>query len=371
MSFACGAARSDHWGLAAKACLEGVGLAVAGANLGIVYVAERFAPDLSSVLTFLRETTRINAWVGAAVPGVVAGDAELRGGDAMAVMVGRLPEDSFLPFTNADLAAFSIRMAPWLKRQGATLAMVHANPREAALPASLVAAADGIGFLTGGLVGAAEERAQVAGQVVGGALSGLVLGAKVQAVTGLTQGCAPLGGQHLVTEAWDAALMSLDGRPAIEVLKEEAGELIARDLKRAAGYIHVALPVAGSDRGDYQVRSLLGIDPRNGWLVVGDELRLGSRLMFVRRDPQTARADLARMLADVTRRLDRRRPLAAHYVTCTGRGEAMFGAAGIEAAMVQQALGPDVPLIGYFANGEISGERLYGYTGVLTVLVSH
>jgi small ligand-binding sensory domain FIST len=365
MSFACAHARADHWGLAAKACLQGVGAAIAGGNLGILYVGEAFAGDLASVLTFLRETTRIPAWVGAAVPGVLAGGLELRSGPGMAVMVGRLPADSFATFPGDDLSA---RLAPWLRRNGASLALVHGNPRDPALPSALLAAADGVGFLAGGLISGSGDRAQVAGDVVGGALSGLLLARSVGAVTGLTQGCSPLGGEHLVTEAWDAALMSLDGRPAIDVLKDEAGELIARDLRRAAGYIHVGLPVAGSDTGDYQVRSLLGIDPRHGWLVVGDQLEAGRRLLFVRRDPQTARADLTRMLDDVIRRLDGRRPLAAHYVTCNARGEHMFGAPDVEAAMVQEALGPEVPLIGFFANGEISGERLYGYTGVLTVL---
>ena len=38
-----------------------------------------------------------------------------------------------------------------------------------------------------------------------------------------------------------------------------------------------------------------------------------------------------------------------------------------EAQVVQEAIGPDVPLIGIYANGEISNNRLYGYTGVLTL----
>jgi small ligand-binding sensory domain FIST len=33
---------------------------------------------------------------------------------------------------------------------------------------------------------------------------------------------------------------------------------------------------------------------------------------------------------------------------------------------LRQALG-EVPLVGFFCNGEISRHRLYGYTGVLTV----
>ena len=35
---------------------------------------------------------------------------------------------------------------------------------------------------------------------------------------------------------------------------------------------------------------------------------------------------------------------------------------------VQGALGDEVPVVGFFANGEISKNRLYGYTGVLTLI---
>ena len=42
------------------------------------------------------------------------------------------------------------------------------------------------------------------------------------------------------------------------------------------------------------------------------------------------------------------------------------GAAHAEMQLVRRALG-DVPLIGFFAGGEIAYRNLYGYTGVLTV----
>jgi small ligand-binding sensory domain FIST len=34
--------------------------------------------------------------------------------------------------------------------------------------------------------------------------------------------------------------------------------------------------------------------------------------------------------------------------------------------MIEAAFG-DIPLVGFFCNGEISHNRLYGYTGVLTL----
>ena len=58
----------------------------------------------------------------------------------------------------------------------------------------------------------------------------------------------------------------------------------------------------------------------------------------------------------------------ALYVSCSGRGGAHFGGPSAELQIIQHALG-DVPLVGFFAAGEIGHHHLYGYTGVLTVFV--
>ena len=38
--------------------------------------------------------------------------------------------------------------------------------------------------------------------------------------------------------------------------------------------------------------------------------------------------------------------------------------------IIRHALG-DVPLVGFYAAGEIAGHQLYGYTGVLTVFTTN
>lgn len=361
-AFSAALARGEHWGLAAKACLEQ--LAHDGANVGILYVTEAFNQNLSSILTFLRETTRIPCWTGAVVAGVMAGgEAESEGG-ALAVMVGHLPEGSFRVFHGLDADG----LTTWLTLHRPCLALAHGDGRVPGMPGQVAALSDETGFVVGGLVSPGGPPSQIADQVVSGGLAGLLLGAEIPTLVGITQGCAPLGGGHRVTASSDGVLMTLDGRPALEALKEEAGQLIARDLRRAAGYIHVALPVAGSDRGEYVVRMLLGIDPHQGWLAVGDSIPEGGEVMFVRRDPHSARLDLERMVADVTRRMQGRRPLAAFYHSCLGRGRHMFGSDQAELELVRAALG-DVPLLGFFGHGEFAGERLYAYTGVLSVLL--
>jgi small ligand-binding sensory domain FIST len=59
----------------------------------------------------------------------------------------------------------------------------------------------------------------------------------------------------------------------------------------------------------------------------------------------------------------------AIYVSCAGRGGPHFGGPSAELQIVRHALG-DVPLVGFFAAGEIAHHHLYGYTGVLTVFTA-
>jgi small ligand-binding sensory domain FIST len=125
------------------------------------------------------------------------------------------------------------------------------------------------------------------------------------------------------------------------------------------------LPVPGSDTGDYLVRNLMAIDPGRGWVVLGAEIGAGDRILFCRRDPESARRDMIRMTRQLAGRLNRPAK-AGIYVSCVARGASLFGEPGVEAALIRESLG-DFPLIGFFANGEISRDRLYGHTGVLTL----
>ena len=54
--------------------------------------------------------------------------------------------------------------------------------------------------------------------------------------------------------------------------------------------------------------------------------------------------------------------------TCVARGSNLFGAGSTELRLIQRSLG-EVPLAGFFGNGEISHDRLYGYTGVLALFL--
>jgi len=361
---------ADDWAHVAQACVEQLVPLPAGANLGFVYATDVLADDLSSVLTYLRQRTRIQDWVGSVGVGICGGDAESFDRPALAVMVGGLPEDAFRVFPT--ISEGTDQLGPlqrrWIAEARPHFGIVHGDPNNAETAALVEGlAGETTSFLVGGLTSSRAACYQVAGRLTGGGVSGILFAPRIEVATGLTQGCAPIGGSHVISDCLDNVLIGLDGRRALDVFMEDAGEFLDGDLGRIAGNVHAAIPIEGSDTGDYLVRSLIGVDPARGWLAVGNPIQPGDRVMFVRRDPDSAVADLVAMLEKLKGRLAAP-PKGGLYFTCVARGPSLFGAEGRELALIRESLGA-FPLVGFYGGGEISNSRLYAYTGVLALFL--
>ena len=370
-AFSVAHASGGDWQELTEACLLSLGKEAKGGNLGFVYVSDSLDEDLHLILKRLKEATRIHDWVGTIGFGVCVSATEIFDMPAMAVMVGTVPQDSFciLPTIGPNDRDLPKEVLDWSRTHNPVLGIVHADPRVPELE-KIFSRIEGQThcFLVGGMTASRGAQDQIAGEVTDGGVSGILFGEALGAVTGLTQGCSPIGPVHSVTRGRDNIVLALDGKPAFEVFKEDIGELLARDLSKINGYVHAAIPRTGSDRADYLVRNLLGIYPEKGWVSIAERVGAGDQVMFVRRDGATANADLKRMVADVKRRADRT-PRAAFYFSCIARGPNLFGPGSVELKTIAKILGEDVPLIGFFANGEISNNRLYGYTGVLSLIL--
>jgi small ligand-binding sensory domain FIST len=369
--FAAAAVQGEPAGLARR-CLAALPK-LDGANLGILYVSEPAAAVLPDLVEALGSRTGIPSWVGGVGLGVCSAAAEVFDEPAAVVMLAALAQEDFRVFAATDDPGSELpqRHAAWIDTAQPSLALVHADPRCPDLMRATVdtAAASGA-FLVGGLLShrcATPLLARSAGKggLGGNGISGLMLAPQVAVATALTQGCIPIGPTHRIDEARDNVVMVIDGRPALDVFREDIGPALAQDMRRAGGVIFAGLPVTGSDTGDYLVRNLLAIDPGRGWLVLGAEIAAGDPILFCRRDPESARRDMTRMVRQLAGRLGGP-PKAGIYVSCVARGATLFGEAGVEPALIRETLG-DFPLIGFFANGEISRDRLYGHTGVLTL----
>ncbi len=370
-AFRFGHAAADDWEAAVDACLAQIGAVPDAANLGFVYVTDVLTEDLALILARLKAATGVAHWVGTLGIGICATGAEYYDEPAVAVMLGELPEGSFRVFSGlaGDSEGFEAEHGAWIGEHRPYLALVHGDPAQEGIEDALVqlAARTSSGFLVGGLASAREAVGFCADGVTRSGISGVLFTEQVPILTRLSQGCTPIGPHHTVTSAQRNILIEIDQRPALEVLKEDIGAELAADLPGIGGLIFAALPIPGSDTGDYLVRNLVGLDPQRGLLAIGDLIAEGDPIMFCRRDQDSARHDLVRMLGALRRGLHRP-PRGGIYVSCIGRGVNLFGVGSAEMELISDELG-GFPLVGFYANGEISQDRLYGYTGVLTLFL--
>lgn len=370
--FRAGHGAGDSWSAAVKACVDSLLPVPDGAALGFVYVTDALADHLGSVLTFLRERTRIEHWVGTIGLGICGGGRDYFGQPAVSVLVAAWPDAAFRVFGPEEAGAGALAAAmdrPWFGGPRPAFGIVHGDPRDATLPSHLaeLSAGAGLYFVGGVAASASGPPAQIADKIVEGGLSGVMLTPEIAVATGLTQGCTPIGPVRQVTSSRENIVMEIDNRLALDVFKEDIGELLARDLRRVAGRVFAAIPVRGSDTGDYLVRNLMAIDVERGWIGIADQLLAGDPILFCRRDPAAAASDMTRMLEGIKHRIPGT-PKAGLYFSCVGRGPNLFEPDAEEVRMINQVLG-EFPLAGFFGNGEIAHDRLYGYTGVLALFL--
>jgi small ligand-binding sensory domain FIST len=376
----------------ALAQLDGRVLAEAAAAppaLGLVYVTQAWSGRLGAIRELLAARAPHVRWVGAAAPGICAAGVEYIDTPAIALMVCTLRAADFRIFSG---------LAPLLgQSEHFASALVHADPGTPDLAELLVdlSLRTRSGRLFGGVIegsvdGEFQAPTQLADAPVGGGVSGVAFGPAVRLLSRVTQGCAPLAGEHVISSCESHYIRTLDGRPALDVMLDDLdvpahargsrnGDAILRALPadRLAHGLMIGLTPADAPRqpgfgfGDYLVRNVIGIDPENRLLAVAARPQPGDRVVFCTRDREAARADLIRICTELREEIetDSLQVLGAHYVSCVGRGPNLFGAMSAELQSIAHNLG-DLPLVGFFANGEIAGDQLYGYTGVLTLFVT-
>ena len=359
----------SNWRAAAQACLHELQPVPPGASLGFVYTTDYHADHMPEVAAFCREQTGIDHWVGSVGVGILATGQEFLDEPAIVIMLTDFPESTFRILPNLTSLEDLLRhgedfrvddRAPWF-------GIVHGDPRNPLIAELIehVANRTDTGFLVGGLTSSRGPHYQVADEAMEGGLSGIMFAPQVAIITRLTQGVSPLGPRHIITQSQRNIILSLDHRPPLDVLKEDIGELLSRKLEQLGGYIFIGLPTQDSDTDDYLVRQIVGIDPESKLIAVGDHVEMGQPLMFCRRDKASAVEDMQRMLDAIRAGLPGE-PRGAVYYSCLGRGANLFGPNSEELKMIRHSLG-DIPLVGFFANGEICRNRLYGWTGVLTL----
>lgn len=375
--------------------------------LGLLYITDHYAPHAQAILDHLRqELPQVQDWSGTVGVGIATHNAEYFDEPAMALMLCDLPPDQYRVFSG---------VAPWPADLAVQAALVHAEGQTPDLTELIAELAQRTerGYLFGGLASSRYQAVQFACSshtqseansrgVFEGGLSGVALGPKVALLSRVTQGCRPISAERVVTEAEGHVIYQLDGQPALQVLLDDLQVSLTQP-QHALQAVRATLAgispegvqgvgKTGSFGADVIVRHIVGLDPARQGVALADHMHAGMKIAFCQRNPQAAKADLMRICAEIREELEpetitqetaaafptgdadaaphpARRMAGAVYVSCTGRGGPHFGAPSAELQIIRHALG-DVPLVGFFAGGEIAGSSLYGYTGVLTVFTT-
>ena len=384
-------------------------------TLGLLYITDHYASEAQNILEHIgAEFPLVTDWSGTVAMGIAANNVEYIDEPAMAVMLLDIPPDQYRVFSG---------VAPLSIGFDAHTALVHADgatPELTELVQEMALRTES-NYLFGGVSSSRGQGLQfavsgdgnlrghgAASGVFSGGLSGVAFGAEVAMVSRLTQGCKPISISRTITEADNNVVVTLDSEPALDVMLrdlnlslERPQEALQAVRSTLVGLVHTtetpdgdevhaaaAVRQTGNFGNDVLVRHIVGLDPDRRGIAVAEFVEEGAQLAFCQRNVQAAKTDLVRICAEIREELEPQelpvssgesqaavldvhpQPpipiLGAVYVSCTGRGGAHFGSPSAEMQTIRRALG-DVPLVGFFAGGEIAYDRLYGYSGVLTV----
>jgi small ligand-binding sensory domain FIST len=398
-------------GLASDASLETAVAAVARqlrgagpADLALVFASASYASDLPRLLPLLRERLQARHWLGCLAGGVIgtapeAAPRELEREPGLSVTLLRLPGARLHPFAiePRQLPDLDGPAEPWLDLLGAA-----EQRAELAAGRSMLLLVDpgfsGINDLISGLDYACPAAVKVGGiacphsaarhsllfeeRVCGGAVGCLIDGGWALEPV-VAQGCRPIGPVFEVEEAQRNVVLQLSRgeqrstpvaalQAILTGLTPQERELVKHSLFLGVGRDSFRLE-QGDGAGEaptFLVRNLIGVDPRNGAVAVGERMRVGQQVQFQLRDGEASRQELRQLLARQRQRPGE--PLAALLFACLGRGQGLYGRPDGDVTLLREAFA-DVPVAGAFCNGEIGpvagSTHLHGYTASCAFLV--
>ena len=350
-----------------------------GVDLAFLFLSPPHLDDVEAAVDAVHDELSPRHLLGCVAEGVVARRREIEEGPAAAVWAASLPGARVACFHSVavetddgvvvtgfprtdDASLVALLVDPFTFPAGPLLARV--NQESPGLP------------IVGGIAAGARERgaqALILDAAVHdeGAVGAVLAGVPVQPV--VSQGCAPIGRDSVITSAEGNVVYELAGQPALDRLREEI-EALPRERQLLAAQGLLAGLVIDENRpeyarGDYLMRGLLGADEETGAIALGEVVRVGQTLRFHVRDAASADQDLRERLDEA---LATGRAAGALLFTCNGRGTNMFPEADHDARVVTEALGNDA-VAGFFCGGEIGpvgGQTfLHGFTATMALFL--
>jgi small ligand-binding sensory domain FIST len=344
-------------------------------DLLIAFVSAQHEAEYDRLAAYLG-VSGATVLLGCSAGGVIGGGHEIEGQASLAVVGAVLPNVRVHAF---HLETDALPDADWegLVRTSATESpelVLLADPYTCDVDALLAAldrrfpGAHKVGGLASGGRHPGGNALYEGSAVHRSGVVGLSLTGDVTIDTIVAQGCRPIGEPMFVTSCQGQVVRTLDGQPAVRVLRDLHERLTPRDqeLVRHSLFLGVVMKESRESygQGDFLVRNIIGLDAVGGGLAVGATLREGSVVQFHLRDATTSAEDLEALLSAHAAQSGGA-PQGALLFSCLGRGVHLYGRADHDSGVFRRHFG-EVPLGGFFCNGEIGPVHgttfVHGYT---------
>ena len=231
-----------------------------------------------------------------------------------------------------------------------------------------------VGGVASGGMSPGMTRLAANGRIRDEGVVGLALGGAVEPEVILSQGCRPIGHELEITGAERSQITELDGRKPTLVFRDLYHELDSelQSFIRSGGLlIGIAVDDCDDPPGpsDYLIRNVSGVNPETGAIGVMDLVRRGQVVRFHVRTPTAAADDLELLLSP---QAFASAPAAALLFTCNARGTRLYAEPNRDVGIVGRAIGRQVPVAGFFANGELgpvgASNYLHSYSASICLL---
>jgi hypothetical protein len=196
-------------------------------------------------------------------------------------------------------------------------------------------------------------------EVVSGGVSYALLSGKVRASWAISHALKPIGSERIVTRSEGNVIYEIDGKPAVEILKEYLPEhALVEDRDWMQYAISLALifeaPSYMKDE-EYVVRGVPAVRMADGSIIVQTEVQEGTSIWFSSRDKDKMTTGFDRMAAQIREQLGGEKPKLVFQFECLTRGKTMLREQEKQQLLrrFRQSVGPDVPWAGFYTIGEI------------------
>jgi small ligand-binding sensory domain FIST len=359
-------------------------LAGAPADVAFLFLSPEHAGEAETAAAAVMDILRPEALAGATGEAVISTGRELEGVPAMSLLTMSLPGGrarvhhlSVRDTGDGPAVEMPAELVPEPGEPMLLVADPYSFPADAFLE-GVEGRFDGavaVGGLASGGAGPGEHAFICGRRVMRHGAIAVTVEGDVRLRVLVSQGCAPVGPEMVITSADGNIIHELAGRPAYERLTDIVAGLDdhGRDLVQRGLLAGLVIDENRAEYGsdDYLMRAVMGGDADQGSLVVGDTVRVGQTFRFHARDAESADADLRAALRHHA--ANGERPQAALLFACNGRGSNMYPDPDHDAGAVADELGP-IPLAGMFCSGEIGpvgGHTfLHGFTATMALLTT-